>query len=334
MEGRVLAILDDLTGKKFGRLTVVERDKNIKKGTYWICNCDCGTNGKTVNAYSLKNGKTISCGCYNIEVGKKRLQDLTGKKFGRLLVLERDNSKKKTYWICKCECGSRVSVNAYELTHEMKLSCGCIRREKYDLTGKIFGRLTVVGKSSKRGKNGDMLWECECSCGTKNLLHTRNNLLRTDGFKTVSCGCYRTEGLHVKNREEDREKHIIKFLYGKLKIRNKNKGFNNDEIISLEVYKDIIIKPCKYCGIEKSNTTNDTKNNEYNYKIKERYERKKVSEFIFYHNGVDRIDSSKGYVIENVVPCCKYCNMAKMDNSEKVFLEWAESVYKYYILKE
>jgi hypothetical protein len=60
-------IANDLTGKKFNRLTVTgfsHKDKHGKR--YWYCKCDCG--GKSVvEGYKLDTGKTKSCGCYNKE---------------------------------------------------------------------------------------------------------------------------------------------------------------------------------------------------------------------------------------------------------------------------
>ena len=61
----------DLTGKKFGRLTVIERAKNKGKSTMWLCKCDCG-NETIVNGSSLKKDLTKSCGCLNIELLRKR----------------------------------------------------------------------------------------------------------------------------------------------------------------------------------------------------------------------------------------------------------------------
>ena len=65
----------DLTGQKFGRLTVIERDierDNIRKAegkkpkTYWFCKCECG-NITSVESVSLRSGATTSCGCYGKE---------------------------------------------------------------------------------------------------------------------------------------------------------------------------------------------------------------------------------------------------------------------------
>lgn len=63
--------LIDLTGEKFGRLTVVERDYGrTEKGTYWKCLCNCG-NVKSVSSTSLKRGRVRSCGCLKDEYVKK-----------------------------------------------------------------------------------------------------------------------------------------------------------------------------------------------------------------------------------------------------------------------
>lgn len=59
--------LIDLTGKKFGRLTVIERVENGKNGhARWNCKCSCG-NVKAIKGYHLMSGDTRSCGCYAIE---------------------------------------------------------------------------------------------------------------------------------------------------------------------------------------------------------------------------------------------------------------------------
>ena len=62
----------DLTGKRFGRLTVINRKKTDDTNrTYWICKCDCG-NTKTVEAYALKTGRTKSCGCLSVDIARQK----------------------------------------------------------------------------------------------------------------------------------------------------------------------------------------------------------------------------------------------------------------------
>ena len=57
----------DLKGKKYGRLTFIEFSHRKGKNYYWKCVCDCG-NEKVVQPSGVKNGRVISCGCYNKEV--------------------------------------------------------------------------------------------------------------------------------------------------------------------------------------------------------------------------------------------------------------------------
>ena len=63
----------DLRGVRFGRLVVVEfdRDKSKPKYPWWICKCDCG-NTKSVRAYNLRRSDTQSCGCLHMEIFRER----------------------------------------------------------------------------------------------------------------------------------------------------------------------------------------------------------------------------------------------------------------------
>jgi len=67
--------IKDMTGKTFGRLTVIEMSepKNPVKSKqkYWKCICDCGKEA-IVSGYELRSGSTVSCGCYNRELVVKR----------------------------------------------------------------------------------------------------------------------------------------------------------------------------------------------------------------------------------------------------------------------
>lgn len=53
----------DMTGKTYGKLTVIEKDHQDGRGEwYWKCKCECG-NEKVVSGYKLRSGNTSSCGC-------------------------------------------------------------------------------------------------------------------------------------------------------------------------------------------------------------------------------------------------------------------------------
>lgn len=68
---------------------------------------------------------------------KSTLIDLTGERFGRLLVLERaedyvpynDHSQRKVQWLCRCDCGTECLVLSQNLRRGSTRSCGCLRRE-------------------------------------------------------------------------------------------------------------------------------------------------------------------------------------------------------------
>lgn len=136
----------NLVGQKFGRLTVIERDTTkpagAGKSAYWKCVCDCG-NYKTVRTDKLRNGETLSCGCYSKEVHTKLfLKDLTNQTFGRLTVIERDTSKLMgkenfAYWLCKCQCGNIVSVRGDHLRNGTTQSCGCLNSSGEEQISKL-----------------------------------------------------------------------------------------------------------------------------------------------------------------------------------------------------
>lgn len=131
-------LLKDLTGMVFGRLTVVRHAGTNAKGVnMWLCHCECGKE-KIVRGDALRYGLTKSCGCFahetRVATGKKsvgrtspRLEDLTGKVFNFLTVLERaENSFGKARWKCKCICGKETFVVTSKLKSGRTISCGCM----------------------------------------------------------------------------------------------------------------------------------------------------------------------------------------------------------------
>lgn len=65
--------LIDLTGQKFGRLTVVERVENKRRRSQWLCKCDCGNEVK-VSSSGLRSGNTKSCSCLQKDLARDRLK--------------------------------------------------------------------------------------------------------------------------------------------------------------------------------------------------------------------------------------------------------------------
>lgn len=122
----------EMIGKKFGLLTVLRKDeeRTTKSNIYWICECECG-NSKSVRGTSLRAGETRSCGCLQkkaaAETGKKLVKDLTGQRFGKLVVKQRAGSQNnKAAWLCQCDCGNEIIVVSTNLIQQRTQSCGCI----------------------------------------------------------------------------------------------------------------------------------------------------------------------------------------------------------------
>ena len=121
-----------------------------------------------------------------------RMKDLTGLRFGMLVVESRaeDLQPGRPSWNCRCDCGNTVKVSSTNLTrtHGTK-SCGCLRHKPsslcIDLTGQQFGMLTVIEKGQTT-QDGKATWMCQCECG--NLTSVLSESLRNG--KTKSCGCY------------------------------------------------------------------------------------------------------------------------------------------------
>lgn len=121
----------DLSGQRFGRLVALEPGPKRGKRTTWKCICDCG-NECVILTESLRGGATQSCGCIRSEQLAKRnkanAEDLRGKRFGKLIVIQQVQSKRgRTCWLCQCDCGNTKEVCSMELKKGDTLSCGCLR---------------------------------------------------------------------------------------------------------------------------------------------------------------------------------------------------------------
>lgn len=153
-------LYNDLTGKKFGHLTVVrDTGKTKRNSRVWECKCDCGNIVEKITT-QLKENTYLSCGC--VFRG-----DLTGRKFGNLTVVKdtgrRDRSNARI-WECRCKCGNTVEVPARYLTTGTKTSCGCDSKRK-SFIGERFGHLTVESEAPASPKTTSRMWTCKCDCG-------------------------------------------------------------------------------------------------------------------------------------------------------------------------
>lgn len=133
--------------------------------------------------------------------------DLTGRKFGKLTVLEKaesshtPNGNTITMWKCKCECGNEVTVASQKLRTGHTTSCGCGRGVKGEnLLGQKFGRLTVVEWIPPKERKSQMFaWKCKCDCGSDKVVITATVKLKSG--QTKSCGCLKKERIGNLNKK-------------------------------------------------------------------------------------------------------------------------------------
>lgn len=120
--------LKDLSGEKFGKLTVIKRAPNRNNRTMWLCECECG-NKTVVGGAMLKSGNTKSCGCLK---NNHKYENIVGNKYGKLTVVSFSHMAPgyNAMWNCRCECGGSCVVAAKNLKSGKQESCGCSRSNK------------------------------------------------------------------------------------------------------------------------------------------------------------------------------------------------------------
>jgi hypothetical protein len=148
--------------------------------------------------------------------------DLTGQRFGRLVVVMYGdpNSRAVGRWVCRCDCGKLKVVAGDSLRGGRTQSCGCYRRDRLtgavgpaikrgkdiDITGQRFARLEVIARESTGSG-----WLCRCDCGGTKV--TDYNKLRRGLVR--SCGCLKEEYQAKKAKAvgfaslEERQKDVM-----------------------------------------------------------------------------------------------------------------------------
>lgn len=120
--------------------------------------------------------------------GVSRIKDLTGERFGKLVVIAQcEKYKDKILWKCLCDCGNETTATTNDLKSGHKKSCGCLknRSNAKDLIGQRFGRLTVIKRAGTEGSRA--VWRCKCDCGKYKSVKSIDLL----SGNTKSCGCWK-----------------------------------------------------------------------------------------------------------------------------------------------
>ncbi|MCH5278235.1 MAG: hypothetical protein J1E60_00410 [Christensenellaceae bacterium] len=167
--------LKDYVGKQFGSLVVMEYAGKRSGLHYWHCKCECGVE-IDVGQTRLQSGQITNCGCKRYLARKQ----LSGEQKRRLALISSAGIQDYK------PDGTNSDVSQSDLRSKP--------RELVDLTGRIFGRLTVIGFAEWKDDIG--YWRCQCECGNQTTVRHGNLLYG----HTKSCGCLQRE-VYQKNMQ-------------------------------------------------------------------------------------------------------------------------------------
>lgn len=177
-----------------------------------------------------------------------------------------------------------------------------------DLAGLRFTKLLVIKKAYT--KNHAQFWECLCDCGS--ICYVRTGDLNR---RQRSCGCSKIDlirqahfhiakkrGVYTENAAYNRVFCVYRYA---AKRKDHKWALTQEQTFAL--FKSV----CFYCGTPPY------------YKM---YYKNKGVEFAY--NGIDRVDNECGYEVDNVVSCCRPCNMSKNWETQEAFFARIARIYK------
>lgn len=148
--------------------------------------------------------------------------DIVGQKFGKLTVIEKTDERYidgSVLYLCRCECGKEIKSTSSRLKSGHLKTCGDPIHQVEDLTGKKFGRLTVISYAGR--KNNKTYWNCSCECGNTTVADAYS--LKNGSI--VSCGCRRMETIAIGQdtiRNSDVDGTNLKFISPNRKLNRNN----------------------------------------------------------------------------------------------------------------
>ena len=159
------------------------------------------------------------------------IEDLTGRKFGRLTVIRAKERKKgdKAYWVCECACGNEIVVNDYKLKKGHTKSCGCLRKNvnEYEFFGKLGIGYTAKGEkfffdTEDFDKISNYYWGTNCDyIYSKKKIYMHRLLVDCPSDMVVD---------HINHNRKDNRKANLRicsqqenFQNGKLRANNTSK---------------------------------------------------------------------------------------------------------------
>lgn len=173
--------------------------------------------------------------------------------------------------------------------------------------GNRYGKLLVVSRALV--KNRKAYWTCKCDCG--NIHIVRADRLRSGMADNCGCESYnkRLDSRGLKQNDSAFNNYMSTYV-------SNSKRKNIEFLLTKKQFKELTSSPCHYCGNPPS-----------------KYYIKRSGRGEYLCNGIDRIDSTKGYTYENSLPCCQDCNYTKSSATYAYFLSKIELIYSNLIMR-
>jgi len=183
-------------------------------------------------------------------------------------------------------------------------------RKLFIKQGEIYGKYKALEELVYTNPSGttEKRWKCE-NIETGEISYKRARALDCKTQSDLMAD--EVNAMLVKNNMH--QMGIRKSLYTVYKSNARNRGY--DFNLTLEEFNSLITQPCHYCGQEPEVLNGGSLS-----------DRRDKSQPNLYTNGIDRIDSTKGYTVENCVPCCSKCNLMKNTYSVDEFLNHVKKI--------
>lgn len=338
--------IEEYVGQKFGMVLVTGV---VQRGRHGVSpkllgRCDCGTE-RSFNKQKLTEGRTQSCGCVS------RITIPPGTRFGSWTVGEKvatySGGRERFYFKCSCDCGTEAVRDGRTLQKGLSTNCGCVgaaqrtlpdaeaafrsvfdgyrrnasvRGLPFDISKEDF-RALVKNECHYCGKApGNTAWPHKCGGGA----YTYNGIDRLDSAQgyhreNIVPACFQCN--HMKREQSVTDflrwaervaggPHPVQFhpltesaaraLQRTYKFNAKNRGYEWQ--LTLLQVQDLVRGSCHYCGAGLINSRQLKNGTRFGY------------------NGIDRIDNTAGYTLDNCRSACLNCNQAKSDLLEDAFL--------------
>jgi 5-methylcytosine-specific restriction endonuclease McrA len=311
-------------GTKYANWTIIEYLGPIGKGRIKSCLAECSCENKTrkiKTMFALESGRSKSCGCkkqrtpltikYPDKKAPRVIFGIKGAAATRNLIFSLDDLYAfEKYCLGSCfYCGFKPS---WPETHN--------GIDRYDNSkGYIEGNCVSCCFKCNMTKNDNGVKEFEYRIRKMyDYSILNNNIEWVDENIEIKCGSFVYKNKETKNygkRHTDISKKypesydlvpgsyaqsVWRIVDDSCKATSKNNKITYD-LDPLKAFENYIIGCCSYCGLK--------------------------PQFPHTRNGIDRVDSSKGYTEDNCVSCCTFCNYSKLDYTIDEFKEWIIRIY-------